>query len=83
MYMLLFLNQACTSHRLACVWFLEIALCANFCMAAVVSIVSRHSLSIDARRTNQLDKSKLLMYNHFNSHCKQLYISNKKELNKE
>ena len=46
-------------------------------MAAVVSIISRHSLRIEAyHRTNLI--SKLALYNfNWNSHLKQLYISNK------
>ena len=34
----------------------------SFYMAAVVSIISRHGLSIDAYHRNQLDNSKLVLY---------------------
>ena len=52
----------------------------SFCMAAIVSIVSRHCLRIKARCRNQPNKSKLLMYKPFlclYSHLSQPYISNK------
>ena len=51
-------------------------------MAAVVDIISRHSLAIEACHRNQPNKSKLAMYKsslHLHSHLKQLYISNKME----
>ena len=44
----------------------------------MVSIVSRHGLSIDAHHENQPNKHKLAPYKpsiHFNSRLKQLYIS--------
>ena len=34
----------------------------SFCMAAVVSIISRHGLSIGACRENQLNKHKVALY---------------------
>ena len=49
-------------------------------MAAVVGIVSRHGLRIEAHRRNQPNKSKLTLYKpllRLYSHLKQLYISNK------
>ena len=49
-------------------------------MAAIVDIVSRRDLRIEARRRNQPNKSKLALYKpllHLYSHIKQLYISNK------
>ena len=49
-------------------------------MAAVVNIVCRCGLSIDASHTNQPNKNKLMLYKpliHIYSHLKQLYISNK------
>ena len=52
----------------------------QFCMAAVVSIVSSCGLIIEACCRNQPTKSKLVLckpWIHFNSHLKQLYISNK------
>ena len=54
----------------------------SFCMAAIVGIVSRCGLRIEARRRNQPNKSKLALYKpllHFYSHLKQLYMSNKTE----
>ena len=51
-------------------------------MAAVVDIVSRHGLAIEACHRNQPNMSKLAMYKpslHLHSHLKQLYISNKTE----
>ena len=55
----------------------------SFCMAAIVSIVSRCGLRIEVRHRNQPDKSKPTLYKpllHLYSHLKQLYISNKTEL---
>ena len=49
-------------------------------MAAIVGIVSRCGLRIEARRRNQPNKSKLVLYKpllHLYSHLKQLYLSNK------
>ena len=49
-------------------------------MAAIVGIVSRRGLRIEAHRTNQPNKSKLALYKpllHLYSHLKQPYISNK------
>ena len=49
-------------------------------MAAIVDIVSRHGLRIEARRRNQPNKSKLALYKpllRLYSHLKQPYISNK------
>ena len=49
-------------------------------MAAIVDIVSRRGLRIEARRRNQPNKSKLVPYKpllHLYSHLKQPYISNK------
>ena len=46
-------------------------------MAAVVSIISKHDLTIEANHWNQPNKSKLVLCKpqiHFNSHLKQLYI---------
>ena len=51
-------------------------------MAAVVDIVSRHSLSIDMQHRNQLNKSKLALYKvlaHSNSDLKLLYMHSKME----
>ena len=51
-------------------------------MSAVISIISRHDLSIGADCGNQPNKSKLALYKpllHFNSHLRQLYTSNKTE----
>ena len=51
-------------------------------MAAVVGIDSGHGLTIEVCYRNQPNKSKLALYIpllHFNSHLKQLYISNKTE----
>ena len=53
-------------------------------MAAIVGIVNRCCLTIEARCTcrSQPNKSKLALYKpllHFYSHLKQLYISNKTE----
>ena len=49
-------------------------------MAAVVGIISRRGITIEAYHRNQPNKSKLALYKpllHFYSHLKQLYISNK------
>ena len=49
-------------------------------MAAIVDIVSRRGLRIEARSRNQPNKSKLELYKpllHLHSHLKQPYISNK------
>ena len=49
-------------------------------MAAIVGIVSRHGLRIEARRINQTNKSKLALYKpllRLYSHLKQPPISNK------
>ena len=49
-------------------------------MAAIVSIISRRGLRIEACHRNQPNKSKLALYNpllHLYSHLKQLYTSNK------
>ena len=35
----------------------------SFCMSAIVSIDSRHSLTIEACRRNQPNKSKQILYN--------------------
>ena len=56
----------------------------SFYMAAVIVIISRHGLNIDACHRNQPtdNKSKLVLYKpgiRFNSHLKQLYVSNKVE----
>ena len=54
----------------------------TFYMAAVIGIASRCGLTIEAHHRNQLNKSKLSLYkllHHFNSHLKQLYISDKTE----
>ena len=51
-------------------------------MAAIVGIVSRHGLRIEARCRNQPNKSKLALYNpllHLYSHLKQSPISNKRK----
>ena len=52
----------------------------SFCMAAIVNIISRHGLRIEAHRRNQTNKSKLALYKPLlclYSHLKQLPISNK------
>ena len=52
----------------------------SFCMAAIVNIISRGGLRIEARHTNQPNKSKLVLYKpllHLYSPLKQPYISNK------
>ena len=52
----------------------------SFCMAAIVGIVSRCGLRIEARRRNQPNKSKLVLYKpllRLCSHLKQPYISKK------
>ena len=52
----------------------------SFCMAAIVGIVSRRGLRIEAGRRNQANKSKLAFYKPLlclYSHLKQPYISNK------
>ena len=49
-------------------------------MAAIVGIISRDGLRIEVCRTNQLNKSKLVLYKpllRLYSHLKQPYISNK------
>ena len=46
-------------------------------MAAIVSVISGHGFTIEECNKNQLALYKLLF--HFNSHLKQLYISNKME----
>ena len=49
-------------------------------MAAIVDIFSRRGLRIEARRRNQPNKSKLVLYKPLHclySHLKQPYISNK------
>ena len=49
-------------------------------MAAIVGIVSRRGLRIEARHRNQPNKSKLALYKpllRLYSHLKQPYISNK------
>ena len=51
-------------------------------MAAVVGIVSRCGLRIEAYHRNQPNESKLSqvkLWIHFNSHLKQLYINDKME----
>ena len=51
-------------------------------MAAIVDIVSRRGLRIEARRRNQPNKSKLALHKpllRLYSHLKQPYISNKTE----
>ena len=51
-------------------------------MAAIVGIVSRRGLTIEAHCSNQPDKSQLALYKtliDFNSHLKQQHISNKTE----
>ena len=51
-------------------------------VAAVVSIISRRGLIIDARRENQPNKLKLALNKlsvHFNNSLKWLYISSKME----
>ena len=52
----------------------------SFYVAVVVSIVSRHDISIDACRETQSNKRKLALYMlsiHFKSSLKWLYISSK------
>ena len=52
----------------------------SFCMAAIVSIISRHSLTIEVRHRKHPIKSKLALYKlllHYYNHLKQLYISKK------
>ena len=54
----------------------------SFCIVAIVGIISRRDLIIEAHCRNLLNKSKLALYKlllHFYSHLKQLYISNKME----
>ena len=49
-------------------------------MAAIVGIVSRRGLRIEARHKNQPNKSKLVLYKpllRLYSHLKQPYVSNK------
>ena len=51
-------------------------------MASIVSVFSRHGLTIEAHCTIQPNESKLALYKpllHFNSQLKQLYISSKME----
>ena len=51
-------------------------------MASVVSIVSRHGLTIEMLCRNQPKKSKLALYNlliHYIGSLKQFYVSNKAE----
>ena len=51
-------------------------------MAAIVSIISKCGLTIEAPRRNQPNKSKLALYKlllPFYCHLKQLYITNKME----
>ena len=51
-------------------------------MAAIVSVVSRHGLTIEVHCRNQSNKSKLALYKLllcFYSYLKHLYISNKME----
>ena len=51
-------------------------------MTAIVGFVSRRGLWIEVRHKNQPNKSKLALYKrllYWNSHLKQLYISNKVE----
>ena len=51
----------------------------SFCMAAIIDIVSRRGLRIEARCRNHPNKSKLSLYKpllHLYSHLQQLYISN-------
>ena len=49
-------------------------------MAAVVGMISRCGLSIDARHRIQHNQSKVVLYNFYcNNHLKQLCISNKTE----
>ena len=51
-------------------------------MAAIVGIIGRRGLRIELCHRNYPNKSKLSLYSHsfhFNSHLKQLYISNKME----
>ena len=52
----------------------------SFCMTAIVGIVSRRGLTIEACRRNQANKSKLVLYKPLlclYSHLKQPYISNR------
>ena len=52
----------------------------SFCMAAIVGIVSRRGLRIEARHRNQTNKSKLALYKpllRLYSHLKHPPISNK------
>ena len=52
----------------------------TFCTAAIVDIVSRRGLRIEAHRRNQSNKSKLALYKpllRLYSHLKQPYKSNK------
>ena len=51
----------------------------SFYMAVVVSIVSRHGLSIDEHHRNQPNKSMLVQYMPILSWLKQSYVSNKTE----
>ena len=54
----------------------------SFYVAAIVGIISRHGLRIEAHHRNQSSKSKLSLYKsilHFYSHLKQSYLSNKTE----
>ena len=52
----------------------------QLCMAAIVGIISRHGLNIEAHHRKQPNISKLSLYKpllHFYNHLKQLYLSNK------
>ena len=54
----------------------------SFNVAAEVSIVSRHGLSISVYHENQFNRHTVALYKpsfHFNSSLKQLYISSKME----
>ena len=54
----------------------------RFYVVALVSIISRHGLTIEAHCWNQCNKNKLSLckpWIHFNGHVKQLYKSNKTE----
>ena len=54
----------------------------SFYVAVLVSIITKHGLSIDAHRQNQPSKHKLSLYKpsiQFNSILKWLYISSKME----
>ena len=51
----------------------------SFCMAAIISIVSRHGLRNEVLCRNQHNKSKLALYKPLLDFYSQLYISNKTE----